>query len=113
MLIRELCGEHRWVFQRIIRGKAFRRERKGNRWSDPEKQIIGAIHRQGISSGLLRLVSIPGRDEQLYIGPRIGLKNKPDAAASNSENISFRNACLRIATSQTACLKTMMKPLPM
>jgi len=114
LLIRELCSEHRWVFQRIVRGKNVNRERKDNTWTQDEKKLIGeAIHRQPIGSGLLKLVKIPWQDQQLFIGQRIGLKKKSDADISNSERELYRTASLRIATSQTACLKTSMKPLPL
>lgn len=112
LLIRELDNEHRWVFQRIVRGANVNRERTNNTWSVDEKRIIQqSIHGSQIGSGLLRLVETPSRNEQLFIGPRIGLKKKAGEDACSPENVAYRTASLRIATSPTACLKTSMRAL--
>lgn len=112
LLIRELDNEHRWVFQRIVRGANVNRERTNNTWSADEKRIIQqSIHGSQIGSGLLRLVETPSRNEQLFIGPRIGLNKKTGEDACSPENVAYRTASLGIATSPTACLKTRMRAL--
>jgi hypothetical protein len=112
LLIRELDTQHRWVFQRIVRGANVNRERTNNTWSVDEKRIIQqSIHGSQIGSGLLRLVETPSRNEQLFIGPRIGLKKKAGEDASSPEKVAYRTASLRIATSPTECLKTSMRAL--
>jgi hypothetical protein len=108
LLIRELCEERRWVFQRIVRGNRPNFPRKGNVWSGKEKELIRAIHKCGAGSGLLQLVSSPERKTQLYIGRRIGLQPKPDRPAENPDGVSFRLAPLRIATWKTAVNTTSM-----
>lgn len=108
LLIRELDNEHRWVFQKILRGEHVIYERKGNTWNEEEKVLIQkSIHRQPINSGLLKLVPAAKRELPLYIGPRIGLKKKTNDPC-NPEGIKFKDANLRIATSQTEVLKTSM-----
>ena len=99
LLIRELCNEHRWVFQRILRGDdKVVRTRTGNVWSASEKLLIqDLIHGQKVDSGILRLVPVQPRNDSLYVGPRIGLRKRTDDLDGK-----FRTACLRIATWQTA-----------
>ncbi|MHC2519011.1 hypothetical protein [Bradyrhizobium diazoefficiens] len=111
MLIRELDGEHRWVFQRIVRGENIKLERTNNKWSPYERDIIEEIHRKPIGSGSLKLVQTSWQDRQLFIGQRIGLKKVGEDACS-PEKVPYRTASLRIATSQTACLKTTMSKVP-
>jgi len=128
MLIKELSCDFAYVVQRMVRGdQHVVRTRKGNVWNCREKKIIRAIHGKSIDCGLLRLERVPERNDPLYVGPRIGLKKKSnpdgnpacrslpfitdanDTDLCNSEHISFRTACLRIATWQTKKLKTAMK----
>jgi hypothetical protein len=106
MLIRELDHEQRWVFQRIVRGADIIKCRQGNRWRDHENTIIQNFHAKRLDESPLRLVEIEENDGLLYLGPRIGLKKERDA--QNLEQISYRDAPLRIAAWQTAHLKTKM-----
>jgi hypothetical protein len=108
LLIRELCHEHRWVVQRIVRGENnVVRTRKGNGWSEPEKLFVQkSIHTREADSGALFLAPVLPRKEPLYIGPRIGLRNKPDSDPDGK----FRTAALRIATWATAKPKMIRLP---
>lgn len=110
LLIRELNNERRWVFQRIVRGNRESFPRLGNTWIDDERGVISNIHAKSIDTeiGALRLLPASERQEQLFIGPRVGLSRKGDNSIS-SEGISFRTAPLRLATSQTSYLKTLMR----
>ncbi|MBR1197794.1 hypothetical protein JQ574_17500 [Bradyrhizobium sp. AUGA SZCCT0158] len=108
ILVRELSGEHRWVFQRIIRGDRESFPRKGNVWSDDEKKIVRSIHGTNIHLGPLRLVRRQEQTTPLYIGPRIGLRPKPNSGAEDVKTKAFRLAALRIATSRTAVGKMSM-----
>jgi hypothetical protein len=114
VLIRELCKERRWIFQRIVRGDRINISRKGNVWTDQERDTVKCIHgkRVDASNGLLRLVESEERDECLYVGPRIGLRAKPNSPSENPEGVPFRSACLRVATWQTSILKTQMSVYP-
>lgn len=110
LLVRELDGEHRWVFQRIVRGNSHPFERKGNTWTCEEKRkVLAEIHSQSIDTetSLLRLAPSETIDVPLYSGPRIGLRRRIDNPLAER----FRTAPLRIATSPTNHSKTAMKPL--
>lgn len=110
LLIRELDGEHRWVFQRIVRGNFHPFVRKGNTWTPEEKgKVLADIHSQPIDAekSLLRLVPCETIDVPLYCGPRIGLRRRINSPLAEG----FRTEPLRIATSPTNHNKTAMKPL--
>jgi hypothetical protein len=110
LLIREIDGEQRWVFQRIVRGNGHPFERKGNKWKPEEAtRIVGSIHNQPIDAetSLLRLVSCEPINSPLYSGPRIGLQTK----AENPIAQRFRTEPLRIATWLTKHNQTAMRRL--